>query len=213
MIIVRQNKDEHIRGQEQNATSELWKVNLATRIWTLTLSYSLSLHLLSSNFVLIHLIISSIILPPPSHPSAPHDCLFIYPFTSPLSHHSLPNTMLATLLFVLPIYQPVLFFSLSLSVSYPLFTLRFPLLAFVIRHILTGTFSLLFAWAAAAPWARALPLTSQVRVSCCITPPTTASPGRCCSTTLTKASTSQGMFRECVCVCVWTRCASARTPL
>lgn len=116
MIIVRQNKDEHIRGQKQNATSELWKVNLATRIWTLTLSYSLSLHLLSSNFVLIHLIISSIILPPPSHPSAPHDCLFIYPFTSPLSHHSLPNTMLATLLFVLPIYQPVLFFSLSLSV-------------------------------------------------------------------------------------------------
>ena len=72
------------RGQKQNAALELWKVNLATWIRTLTLSHSLSLHLLSSNFVLIHLIISSIILPPPSHPSAPHDCLFIYPFT-PLS--------------------------------------------------------------------------------------------------------------------------------
>ena len=115
------------RGQKQNATLELWKVNLATWIRTLTLSHSLSLHLLSSNFVLIHLIISSIILPPPSHPSAPHDCLFIYPFT-PLSLSPLPPehnvghlTFCSSHLSTCPFF----FLFLSLSVSYPLFTLPF----------------------------------------------------------------------------------------
>lgn len=76
-----------------HAPSGICTVNMNTWIWTLTLIHTLyvllflSLHLLSSNFVLIHLIISSIILPPPCHLLVLHDCLFIYPFT-PLSLNS-----------------------------------------------------------------------------------------------------------------------------
>lgn len=88
------------KRMETNATLELCTVDMNTWMWTLTLIHTLSvllflsLHLLSSNFVLIHLIISSIILPPPSHLSALHECLFIYPFTplpltSPSWTHSL----------------------------------------------------------------------------------------------------------------------------
>lgn len=39
----------------------------------------ISFHLLTSNFSHIHLIISSIILPPPSRLSTLHDCLFVRP--------------------------------------------------------------------------------------------------------------------------------------
>lgn len=46
----------------------------------------LFLHLLASNFVLIYLIISFIILPPPIHLSAGHGCLFICTFKPSLTN-------------------------------------------------------------------------------------------------------------------------------
>lgn len=172
----------------------------------------LSLHLLSSNFVLIHLIISSIILPHPSHLSSLHNCLFIYPFTpftltSPSWAHSwspyffLLFSFIKLALFPLSLLFPL--FTLCPSHLLLLYSLLSPtgpysfLLLFSFLFLLwlsADTYSLRFAWAVVAPWAHVLPQTSQERVSCCITPQTTASPGHCCSPTLTKASMSQGTF-------------------
>lgn len=69
----------------------------------------LFLHLLASNFVLIYLIISFIILPPPIHLSAGHGCLFICTFKPSLSapppaphpHPPFPNTLLVNTLYLL----------------------------------------------------------------------------------------------------------------
>lgn len=214
------------KRMETNATLELCTVDMNTWMWTLTLIHTLSvllflsLHLLSSNFVLIHLIISSIILPPPSHLSALHECLFIYPFTplpltSPSWTHSLSPCFFLFSFINLPfsVSFHFLFIFFTFCLSQLLLYFLYHLFSFSVMFLLpfsAGTYSLHFAWAAVAPWAHVLLQTSQERVSCCITPRTMASPGRCCSTTLTKASTSQGSSSvSSVCVHVMCVCRPA----
>lgn len=97
-MIISRTKQRWTRLQLRTVKNELW-----------SLAHSLPpFHLPSSNFVLIHLIISSIILPPPSHLPTLCDCLFIYPFTpvslSPLPPQHTPAhlTLLACHLSTLP---------------------------------------------------------------------------------------------------------------
>lgn len=77
----------------------------------------LFLHLLASNFVLIYLIISFIILPPPIHLSAGHGCLFICTFkpslTAPPPNPHFPNTLLVNTLYLLLLHLMSFFLPLT----------------------------------------------------------------------------------------------------